>query len=88
MLNFPGKTLEFIKERVSKNAYLSIMSQYYPTFKAYDYKEISRGVTREEYENIVDEAEKLGLNKGWIQEAPAELDARYLGTNIKPKSDV
>ena len=49
-------TLKFIKENVSGNAYLSIMSQYYPTFKANDYKELSRGITIDEYKNIVDEA--------------------------------
>jgi len=77
-------TLKFIKEAVSQNAYLSIMSQYYPTYKAYSYKELSRGVTAAEYKNIVDEAKKLGLNNGWIQETPAGLDTRFLGTNIKP----
>ena len=61
------------------------MSQYYPTFKAYDHKEISRGVTPAEYANIVDEAKLLGLNNGWIQEAPEEPDPKFLGTNIKPK---
>lgn len=78
-------TLKFIKENISTNAYLSIMSQYYPTFKAYNYKEVSRGVTKEEYKNILDEAKELGLNNGWIQEEPVELDTRFFGTNIEPK---
>lgn len=79
-------TLVYIKEKVSRNAYLSIMSQYYPTFKAYNYSRISRGVTRKEYKNIVDEANLLGLNNGWIQEAPSGTDPRFFGTNIKPKT--
>ena len=79
-------SLRFIGDSISKNSYLSIMSQYYPTFKAYDHKEISRGVTPEEYSNIVDEAKLLGLNNGWTQEAPQELDPKFLGTNIKPKA--
>jgi putative pyruvate formate lyase activating enzyme len=77
-------TLKFIKADISQNAYLSIMSQYYPTYKAYNYKELSRGVTVTEYKNVVDEAKKLGLNNGWTQETPAELGTRFLGTNIKP----
>jgi len=80
-----GASLKFIRESVSRNAYLSIMSQYYPTFKAYNYKEISRGITAGEYENIVDEARLLGLNNGWIQEAPEEFDPKFFGTNIPPK---
>jgi len=82
------ETLRFIKERVSENAYLSIMSQYYPTFKAYNYPPISRGTTPEEYKNIVDEAKKLGLNNGWVQESPTGFDPRFFGTNIKPGKDV
>jgi len=77
-------SLRFIKESISKNAYLSIMSQYYPAFRAYNYKDISRGVTRDEYKNIVDEAKKLGLNNGWIQETPGGFDSRFFGTNINP----
>jgi len=79
-------SLRFIRDSVSKNAYLSIMSQYYPTFKSYNYKELSRGITTEEYENVVDETKLLGLNNGWIQESPEEPDQKFLGTNIKPKA--
>ena len=60
------------------------MSQYYPTFKAYEYKELSCGISREEYKNIVDEAMLLGLNDGWVQDLPDEFDTRFLGTNLKP----
>jgi len=81
------KTLQFIKEAVSKSAYLSIMSQYYPTYKAYSYPDISRGTTTEEYANVVDEARLLGLNKGWVQEAPENFDQKFFGTNIKPNPE-
>ena len=79
-------SLKFIKENIGENAYLSIMSQYYPTFKAYEYGQLSRGVTCGEYKNIVDEAKFLGLNNGWIQKTPQEFDVRFLGTNIKPST--
>jgi len=78
-------TLKFIKDNISPNAYLSIMSQYYPTFKACEFNEISRGTTPQEYKNVVDEARLLGLNNGWIQEAPEKIDPAFYGTNIKPK---
>lgn len=81
-------TLKFIKDAISENACLSIMSQYYPTFKAYNYKEISCGVTGAEYANIVDEAKFLGLNNGWIQEAPVDFDQKFWGTNIPPKTEI
>lgn len=79
-------SLKFIRERVSEKAYLSIMSQYYPTFRAHDFKEISRRVTKSEYDNVVDEAFSLGLNNGWIQEYEDRPDEKFLGTNITPKS--
>ena len=81
------KTLQFIKENISKNAYLSIMSQYYPTFRAYGYPEISRGISEEEYANVVDEARLLGLNDGWVQNTPKAFDRKFFGTNIEPSSE-
>lgn len=79
-------SLQFIKSNVSENIYLSIMSQYYPTFKAYDYTEISRGVTADEYKNIVDAARDLGLNNGWIQDMGQKDEGKFLGTNINPNT--
>ena len=61
------------------------MSQYYPTFKAGDYKELSRGISKAEYKNVVDACRVLGLNNGWIQDMPSEADDKFLGTNIKPR---
>ena len=80
------ESLDFIKQDVSKNTYLSIMSQYYPTFKAHSFKELSLPISRKEYQNIVDAARLLGLNNGWVQEMPEEYDDKFLGTNIPPKS--
>ncbi len=82
------KSLRFIKDNISKSAYLSIMSQYYPTFKAYNYKELSRSILPDEYKNIIDVARELGLNNGWIQEEPSGADPKFLGTNIPPKTKI
>jgi putative pyruvate formate lyase activating enzyme len=90
LLAIPGgvsgtiNTLRTIRDRVSKNVYLSIMSQYYPTFKAYGYRELSCGIGSDEYANIVDEAHLLGLNKGWTQETPKNPDRKFFGTDINP----
>jgi len=82
-----SESLKFIKEEISNNTYLSIMSQYYPAFRAHNFKELSQGVSPEEYKIKVDEARYLGLNNGWIQEMPGKTDEKFLGTNIKPKND-
>ncbi|MDP2913338.1 MAG: radical SAM protein [Candidatus Omnitrophota bacterium] len=78
-------TLETIKNELGDSQYLSIMSQYYPAFKAYAYAEISHVLTPDEYKNVVDYAKFLGLNNGWTQGSPAETDPKFFGTNIPQK---
>jgi putative pyruvate formate lyase activating enzyme len=82
------RSLEFIKNELSSDMFLSIMSQYTPTHKALAYNELSRRIASSEYKNIVDAGLKLGLNNGWIQEAPKDGDDTFLGTNIKPKTEI
>jgi putative pyruvate formate lyase activating enzyme len=57
------KVLRFIAE-ISENTYLNIMDQYTPLYKAYEYKELSRRPTMEEYTRVVDKAKELGLHRG------------------------
>ncbi|MFA6609390.1 MAG: radical SAM protein [Candidatus Omnitrophota bacterium] len=81
-------SLKFISKDISKSAYLSIMSQYYPAYKSLEYKELSSGITSDEYANIVDAAHEMGLNNGWVQETPGKTDEKFLGTNIKPRTEI
>ncbi len=62
------ETLDFIKYELSDRVYLSIMAQYYPEFKAKKYPELSRRIYKEEYLEILNYAEKLGLINGWTQD--------------------
>jgi putative pyruvate formate lyase activating enzyme len=78
-------SMSFICGSISNDTYISLMSQYYPAHKAHEYKELSKCVGIDEYKIIVDEAHRLGLNNGWIQEIPEERSTKFLGTNIKPK---
>jgi putative pyruvate formate lyase activating enzyme len=78
-------SLGFIRESIGAQASLSIMSQYYPAFRGSECAEISRPVTPDEYKNVVDAARGLGLNNGWVQDAPENIDPRFYGTNITPK---
>jgi putative pyruvate formate lyase activating enzyme len=43
------------------------MIQYTPVYKAYDYPEISRRITREEYIRVVKKAQEMGLTNLDIQ---------------------
>lgn len=62
------QTLDFIKNELSTDVYLSIMAQYHPAYKARNYPELSRRITAREYFEIVKYAEKKGFNFGWTQD--------------------
>ena len=76
------KIMRFISEELSKDTYISLMSQYYPCFKAEEFPELSRRITPKEYEEAQNSMERYGLHNGWIQESGGL--ARFAGTNIKP----
>jgi len=61
------KVVKWIAENLPKDTYLNIMSQYRPTYKAFDYPEISRRITRQEYEEVVQTAKESGLTNIEIQ---------------------
>ena len=60
--------MKFLAEEISKDVYISLMSQYFPAYKATDMKELSRRITAEEYEEACRIMEKYGLENGWVQE--------------------
>jgi len=62
------KSLDFIKNELSTDVYISIMAQYNPLYKAKFYPEINRKISYKEYNEIIKYAEKLGFSNGAIQE--------------------
>ncbi len=54
------EVLEFLRE-ISPNLAVNVMSQYYPTNKAYKYPEINRRISWSEYNSALSKAEHLGL---------------------------
>ena len=61
------KIMEWIAENLPKDTYVNIMAQYNPVYKAYDYPEISRRITSEEYNKVVKRAKEMGLTNLDIQ---------------------
>lgn len=61
------RVMEWIAEHLPKDTYVNIMVQYTPLYKAYDYPEIARRVTEEEYVRVVKRAQALGLTNLDIQ---------------------
>jgi putative pyruvate formate lyase activating enzyme len=56
------KLIRWIAEALPKNTYMNIMAQYRVEYKAYDYPEIARGITPQEFLEAMDWAEKYGLS--------------------------
>ncbi len=61
------EVIKWIKKNLPADTYVNIMSQYSPNFQAYQYPEISRRITRSEYEKVVSFAKKEGLTNLEIQ---------------------
>ena len=73
------KVLKWIKENIDSNVYVSIMEQYFPTYKAKEIPEIARKITKEEYEKVENYLYELDLENGYIQEL-GEHEEEYVPT--------
>jgi len=51
----------FLAEEVSKDTYINVMDQYRPCYKAHEFPELNRPITRAEYEAAVEAARGAGL---------------------------
>jgi len=56
-------TLEWLAREISPNTYLNLMDQYRPCYKAKEYPELDRRITRAEFERAVRLAEEVGLTR-------------------------
>jgi len=61
------KSLEFIAREISPDTFISVMEQYFPAHNALQDPVMSRKITRDEYQEVVDIVDELGLANGWIQ---------------------
>lgn len=61
------KIMEWIAANLPRDTYVNIMAQYSPLFRAYDYPQISRRITSEEYNKVVERAQALGLTNLDVQ---------------------
>ena len=60
--------LKWIKENIDEKVYVSIMAQYFPTYKAKSVEKLNRKLTKEEYEEIEQYVYKLNIKNGYMQE--------------------
>ena len=60
--------LKWISNNMPKDIYVSIMAQYFPTYKAKEDNLINRKLTNKEYKEVVNYLYSLDLKNGYIQE--------------------
>jgi len=75
------KIISWIK-RNTPSAFLSIMAQYQPYFKASKYQPLDRKITTAEYRAIKNYIEEVNIERGWLQEFNSQH--RLAGVYFKP----
>lgn len=60
--------LKWIKENIPEDTYVSVMAQYFPTYKAKEDELINRKLTKKEYKEIEEFLYTLYLKNGYMQE--------------------
>lgn len=69
--------LDWINENLPREVYVSLMAQYFPTYRAKETAPLNRRITKQEYENIIDYFCTIGLENGYVQERSAAT-AKYV----------
>ncbi|MBN1226833.1 MAG: radical SAM protein [Deltaproteobacteria bacterium] len=70
------RILEWIAKNLLNDVSLSIMSQYYPCYKAPE--DINRRIFAEEYATVLKKAEKLGFENVYTQPAPFQSKDHFI----------
>ncbi len=81
--NRVDKILEWIAQNIGKDTHISLMGQYYPTYRSIAFPEINRTVTQEEYDFAVKLLNDLGFENGYIQDLGGSDD--WTPKFIKPE---
>ncbi len=68
--------LRIIAKEFGTSIHLSLMAQYYPMQAIKEYPNMSRILNPIEYDQVLEELEKLGFENGWVQEL--ESNSNYL----------
>jgi len=62
-LSGTAEVMRFIAREISKDAYVNIMDQYYPCYKAWSYPPMDRRITTLEYDEALNAAARAGIKR-------------------------
>lgn len=60
--------LKWLKENISDDIYVSIMAQYFPTYKAKKCEKLNRKITKKEYKEVEKYLYLLDIENGYMQD--------------------
>lgn len=81
--------LRWISENLPKDRFLiSLLSQYTPWFHSAAFPELNRRITTFEYRQVVDEALRLGLDRGFMQEKSSAKEEYTPPFNLEGLEDL
>lgn len=60
--------LKWICKNMHPDVYVSVMAQYFPEYQACEREDINRKLTKEEYAEIQEYVQKLGIQNGYMQD--------------------
>lgn len=66
--------LDWVKDTLGTETYVSLMSQYTPMYHAKEYKALSRRLTTFEYDKVVSHFFAIGLKNGFMQKRSSATD--------------
>ncbi|NPA80166.1 MAG: radical SAM protein [Thermotogae bacterium] len=58
------EVMRFIAEELSRDSWVNVMDQYRPEYRAWEFPELARPITRREYWEVVEYARSLGIHRG------------------------
>ena len=61
------RVLDWIRENLGKDAYVSLLNQYTPMYHATEFRNLSRKLTTFEYEKVTEYFLEIGLTNGFVQ---------------------
>lgn len=77
------KVLRFIAEKIGRDTFISLMSQYNPMHHANEFPLLSRTLESEEYSEIENTLLSLGFEHGWTQDPVTSPDSYLPGIDFK-----
>ena len=72
------KVLKWLKENLQDGVYISVMTQYFPTYRAKEFEEINRKISKKEYDDIENYILELDIENGYMQDFSEEDEEQYV----------